>query len=418
MTTRAQTLIDRRATAWSGYQEILDRAATAESLTAEDRASLDRAEADIRQMSEDIERLTRADALGAQFDTVDRSRVPGGGTGDGGDVAARQAAYSDAFWTAMRRGINAVGAEHRQLLERGFVPGDEARALGLADDASGGYLVPDAFLNTLSQTMKFYGGMLDVANVITTSTGNDIFWPTNDDTGNEGAFLGEGATVPEQGTTFGRRKLQAFVLTSKMMKVYLPLITDAAFNLEAFLPELMGERIGRRANRAFTTGVGADVEPEGVVPAVAVGKQGAGGQTTTVIYDDLIDLEHSVDVAYRNERTRWMFHDLTLAKLRKMKDSQGRPLWEPSLQTGAPNLFNGRPYTINNDMPQMAASAKSILFGDFQRGYIVRRVAGTSLMRLNERYVETLHRAFFGWERLDGMVDDAAALRAYQNAAA
>ncbi len=416
MSTKAGSLIDRRATAWAGYQEILERARTAEDLSAEDRQALDAAEADIAQLSEDIERMQRADALEARFSAIDRSKVPTGPTGGTVDGQRTDEAYRDAFWTAMRRGINAVTPEHRQLLEAGFVPGDDVRALGLADDTAGGYLVPELFRNVLTETQKFYGGMLSVANIITTTTGNDLVWPTNDDTGNEGEYLGEGGAVSEQGTSFGRRKLGAFVLSTKMIKVYLPLITDSAFDLESWLPKKMGERIGRRGNRAFTAGTGVG-QPQGFVDAVAIGKTGLTGQTVTVIYDDLVDLEHSVDIAYRNERSQWMFHDLTLAKLRKMKDSTGRPLWEPSLVVGAPSTFNGRRYTVNNDMPQMAANARSIAFGDFQAGYIIRRVAGVTMMRLDERYAESLQRAFLGFERHDGMVDDAAAIRVYANSA-
>lgn len=417
MTTKAGSLIDRRATAWAGFQEILARAQTAEALSAEDRSALDAAEADIAQLSEDIDRFQRAEALEARFSAIDRSKIPAGPSGADDPARAKDTAYGDAFWTAMRRGMNNLSPEHRELLEAGFVPGDDLRAQGLADDTAGGYLVPEIFRNVITETMKFYGGMLEVANIFTTTTGNDLVWPTNDDTGNEGEYLGEGGTVSEQGTTFGRRKLGAFVLSTKMIKVYLPLITDSAFDLESFLPRKMGERVGRRGNRAFTTGTGIG-QPEGFLTTVTTGKTGASGQTITVIYDDLIDLEHSVDVAYRNERSRWMFHDLTLAKLRKMKDSTGRPLWEPSLQVGAPSNFNGRPYTINNDMPVMAASAKSIAFGDFQAGYVIRRVAGFTSMRLDERYAETLQRAYLGFERHDGMIDDPAALRVYANAAA
>lgn len=414
MTTKAGSLIDRRARAWAGYQEVLERARTAEDLSAEDRQALDAAEADIAQLSEDIERFQRAEAIEARFSAVDRSNVPSG-AGDAGQ-RSNDEAYGDAFWSAMRRGIGSVGAEARQLLEGGFVPGDDLRAQGLADDTAGGYLVPEVFRNVLTETMKFYGGMLEVANIITTTTGGDLVWPTNDDTGNEGEYLTEGSDVSEQGTTFGRRKLGAFVLSTKMIKVYLPLLTDSAFALDSWLPKKMGERIGRRGNRAFTVGTGVG-QPEGFVNAVAIGKTGAGGQTTTVIYDDLIDLEHSVDVAYRNQRSRWMFHDLTLAALRKMKDLEGRPLWEPSLKLGAPDVFNGRPYTVNNDMPVMAASARSIAFGDFEAGYVIRRVAGVTMMRLDERYAEKLQRAFLGFERHDGMVDDAAAIRVYAHPA-
>lgn len=408
------SLIAKRAQAWEAYQAILARSATAEELSAEDRSALDAAEADIARMSQDIERLQRADALRTQFDTVDRSDVP---AGDVRSDTAPDEAYSEAFQSFLRRGIGSVSAEHRQLLEQGFVPGDDLRAQGVATDAAGGFLVPEGFLNKMTETMKFFSSLLDIANVITTTTGNDLVWPSNDDTGNKGAILAENTQVTEQDVVLGQKSLKAHMYTSKLVRVSYQLLQDAAFDLDGWLPGKLGERIGRIYNEHFTTGTGTN-QPEGVQTNAVVGVTGAAGQTTSVVYDDLVDLEHSVDVAYRNERSRYMWHDLTLAKLRKLKDADGRPLWEPSLQVGTVDRFNGRPYKVNNDMPVMAASAKSILFGDFSAGYIVRQVRSVQTLRLTERYADFLQVGFLGFARADGKPDDPGAIRAYQNPAA
>jgi len=411
------TLIARRATAWAAYQELLSRAASAEALSAEDRTALDAADTDIRSMSDDIERLNRAAALDAHFNSIDRSSGPGDPAPAGGDEATADAAYAAAFDAFLRRGISGLSAEQRQAIDGSAFSLDGLRAQGVAVDSAGGYLAPASFRQTMTETMKFFGGMASVAQTITTTTGSRLPWATNDDTGVEGAYLTENTQMPDTDLTFGGRALDAFTLGSKVIKVSFALMQDSAFDLGSFVPRKAGERIARRGNRAFTTGTGVD-QPLGVTTNVTTGKTGAGGQTTSIIYDDLVDLEHSVDPAYRNERSRWMFHDLTLAKLRKLKDSTGAPLWEPSLKAGAPDTFNGRLYTINNDMPQMAASAKSVLFGDFFAGYIIRVVAGVQVLRLTERYADYLQVGFLAFERHDGMPDDPAALRAYVNAAA
>jgi HK97 family phage major capsid protein len=407
-----RSILERRANTWEQMQGLLSAADNeSRELTGDEQQSFDRLDSSIRSDSEQIERLQRAADLDAQFSAT-----------DGGPPAPEQHAdepdadaYSDAFGSYCRRGVNGISAEHRQVLQGGFVSGDALRQQGVSTDAAGGFLVPEGFRSRLMETLKFYGGTRGVVGNIVTATGNDLPWPTNDDTGNVGAYLAENTQMQEQDVTFGQRKLAAHTLSSKIVKVSLQLLQDSAFDLDTWLPRKLGERIGRRENTAFTVGTGSD-EPEGVVANATVGKTGASGQVTSVTYDDIIDLEHSVDVAYRNQRSRFMFHDLTLAALRKVKDGNGQYLWQPSIQNGVPDSFNGRPYTINNDMPVQAASAKSILFGDFELGYIIRDVRAVQMLRLTERYADYLQVGFLGFTRHDGKPDDSGAIRAYTNA--
>jgi HK97 family phage major capsid protein len=204
--------------------------------------------------------------------------------------------------------------------------------------------------------------------------------------------------------------------TSKMVRVSFQLLQDSVFNLDSFLARKLGERIGRIQNTHFTTGTGT-AQPLGVQTNAAIGKTGTTGQTTTVIYDDLIDLIHSVDPAYRAANARFMLNDLTVGVARKLKDSQNRPLWEPSVQVGVPDSLLGYGLVINNDMPVMAANAKSILFGDFRRAYLIRDVLGVQLLRLTERYADFLQVGFASYARADGTLQDSGAVKAYRNSA-
>jgi HK97 family phage major capsid protein len=125
-----------------------------------------------------------------------------------------------------------------------------------------------------------------------------------------------------------------------------------------------------------------------------------------------------VDPAYRTNG-RYMFHDQSLKALKKLKDSQGRPLWRPGVTGGDANDILGYGYTINQHMPVMAASAKSILFGDFKK-YLIRDVMAVTLFRFaDSRYLEKGQVAFLAWSRHDGDLIDASndALKTFQHAA-
>jgi HK97 family phage major capsid protein len=192
-----------------------------------------------------------------------------------------------------------------------------------------------------------------------------------------------------------------------MVKLSIQLLEDSAFDLETWLANKLGIRLARATNAHYTVGTGT-AQPKGVVTAATSGKVGLVGQTTSVIYDDIMDMVHAVDPAYR-AGAQWMFHDTTLKALKKIKDTQGRPLWLPTLSglaSATPDSLAGYPYVINQDMPVMAANAKSILFGDFANFYI-RDVQDVKVMRLDERFADFLQVAFLAFQRTDANLIDA-----------
>ncbi|MFC7929167.1 phage major capsid protein [Streptomyces cinereoruber] len=421
MTTTLQSLLDKRAAAWNKAQEFQSRAASEAEMSAEDRSAWDAALADVERLGADIEREERHQRLAS----VDYSQIvaPGADTEEAEEARQRHGgeqgvkAYAEAYRSWMRNGTNELSAEERKILRTGFFDGKELRAQGVATGAAGGYLVPPEFRAQMVEAMKFYGAMRDVAEVITTQTGATLPWPTNDDTANVGAILAENTQVTEQDVTIGQADIGAYMYTSKQVRVSYQLLQDSAFDLESWLARKLGERIGRIQNTHFTTGTGSS-QPEGVQTNAVIAKTGAAGQVTSVTYDDLIDLMHSIDPAYRNGgRQAWMMHDTTLAAARKLKDSQGRPLWEPSLQAGVPDSLLGHRIVVNQDMPVMAASARSILFGDFYAGYLIRDVQDVQFLRLAERYADYLQVGFLAFARADGTPQDTAAYKAYRNAA-
>lgn len=408
-------------------QEMLDITNGAEGrlLTREE---IERWEACERQISDidaniRIAEAREADEASRRTDpapTIDPAR-----TGDDADdERSETVAYARAYGEFLRHGPNGIDTEARQLLQRGFVTPKELRAQGVGTASAGGYTVPEGFRAKIIERLKAWGSVESVAEVITTETGNPLPWPTNDDTANVGAILAENTAVAEQDVVLGTDLLGAYTYTSRLIRVSLQLLQDTAFDLEGWLSKKFAERLGRATNAHFTTGTGSS-QPQGVVTGSSVGKVGATGQTLTVTYNDLVDLLYSVDSAYRqagSDRVGFMAHDLSIGSFRKIRDDSGgaglgRPIWEPSIQVGQPDSLLGHPILANNDMPVMAASAKSILFGDYETAYIVRRVLGIQSLRLEERYAEFLQVGFLAFLRTDGKVQDANAVKHYQNSA-
>ncbi len=421
---RMKDLLAARANTWAQMQAFMATAeAEGRDLTAEESQSYDQMETDLRTKSEEIDRLRRHDEHVRSIEDEERNRD--GDTPptdpDNPTRSEEQTRYHETFGMFLRFGMAELEPEQRRILRTGFRNANELRAQGIATGGAGGFLVPEGFRQKIVERQKFFGSVRSVAEVITTETGNPLPWPTNDDTANKGALLAENTQVTEQDLTIGTDQLDAYMYTSKLVRASLQFLQDAtAIDAEDFLERKLAERIERILNEHFTTGTGT-AQPEGIQTGATVGKTGLAGQVATYIYDDLVDLIHSVDPAYRNSggtSLAFMMHDTALANGRKLKDTTNRPLWEPSLQADRPDTLLGYRVVVNNDMPVPAASAKSILFGDFRAGYVIRDVREFALLRLEERYADFLQVGFLGFSRHDGEVQDTNAYKAYAHPAA
>lgn len=285
--------------------------------------------------------------------------------------------------------------------------------------SEGGYSVQSDVAKTLIDSLKAYGGMRDVSEVFQTEMGNALSFPTSDGTSETGELIAENTTATGADPTFGTVGLNVYKFSSKIIAVPLELIQDSQIDVEGFVGKRLGMRIGRVTNTYFTTGTGT-AQPRGVVTGSTSGKVGTTGQTTTVIYDDLIDLIHSVDPEYRKSgRCRFMMNDASLKVIRKLKDTAGRPIFIPGydLNGKMPDTLLGHEITINQDVATMAANAKSILFGDFFQ-YKIRDVMAATLFRFSDSaYIKLGQIGFLMWARSGGNLVDTAAVKYYQNSA-
>lgn len=337
--------------------------------------------------------------------------APGQDGGEQRTAEQSQAEYRDAFVAYFRSGCdpNELSAEQRTILRRGY---EEVRTQTAGTAASGGYTVPKELQAEIIRTMKDWGPMYDadIVREIMTGSGNELDFPTNDDTGNSAAALAEGDDIVDDGSgdaVFGQKRLDAYVDATPFVKVSFELLQDSVFNLEAFLAELLGERLGRRANLRLTTGSGVN-QPNGVVTASSQGKVAAA--IAALASDELLDLFHSVRAPYRRSpKARWMFADSTLLAIRKLKDGDGNYLWQlGDIRNGAPDTILSKPYSVNDDVPALATGNRSVLFGDFSR-YFVRKVGGPMIGTVRERFWPKIGMA--GLVRYDGELSDAEAIK-------
>ncbi|MDX1489728.1 MAG: phage major capsid protein [Pseudohongiellaceae bacterium] len=302
-----------------------------------------------------------------------------------------------------------LSSEERQVLRDGMT---EFRAQTAGTTTAGGFTVPTTLADEIIRSMQAWGPMYDkdVATVFQTTSGNPMKIPTVNDTAVTAEAHTEAAPLTDDGgkdATFGQKSLDAYAFDTEFLRWSWELDMDSIFSMEQLLAALLGERLGRIANSQLTTGTGSSA-PNGIVTASSLGKTAAG--TAAITFDEILDLEHSVDPAYRQSpKCRYMFNDSTLLAIRKLKDGNGNYLWQQGdVKSGAPATFNGRPYSINQAMDSLAAAKKVITFGDFSK-YYVRKVGSPVIGVLKERFWPDIGIA--GLIRFDGELGDTAAVK-------
>jgi HK97 family phage major capsid protein len=411
-------LRERRNAKAKEAHALNDKYPADQRMPAAESAQLDALLAEVEAIDEEIKKSSRLALLAAE-------------EADNIVTAARDAATkephkisesSKALRAYLAGGLGALSDAQRAAMLGRQTP-DIRAAMSTTTTTEGGFTVATEYQRSLEEAMKDYGGMLQVATLIQTGSGAAMSFPTADATSEIGEIVGQNVAVTLGETTFGNVSMDVYKYSSKKIALPFELVQDSFIDMEAYIQTLLAVRLGRILNLHTTAGTGTG-QPRGIVTGAAAGKVGASGQTLTVTYDDLVDLEHSVDPAYRRLRgAGYMMADSSLKVVRKIKDTQGRPIFVPGYEAGvpggAPDTLLGRPININQDVPVMAASAKSILFGALAK-YTIRRVMDLTLFRMTDSaFTLNGQVGFVAFQRMGGNLIDVSgsSVKYYQNAA-
>ena len=376
---------EKRAKAWEAAKAFLDSHRTDKGvLSAEDDATYSRMEQEISDLGKEISRMERLEALDAQMkEPVNhpltgkpmRSRIIER-TGRASDE------YRTSFWDMMR--------------SKAPLP-SVVNALQEGTDSEGGYLVPDEYERTLVEALEEENVFRQLAKVIRTSSG-DRKIPVVATKGTA-SWIDEEGAYTESDDSFGQVSIGAYKVGT-MIKVSEELLNDSVFDLESYIAKEFARRIGAKEEEAFFTGDGSG-KPLGILAATGGAETGVtAASSTAVTADELMDLFYSLKSPYRKKAV-WVLNDSTIKAVRKLKDSTGQYLWQPSLVAGTPDTLLGRPVKTSAYMPVIAAGAKTIAFGDFSYYWIADR-QGRSFKRLNELYAANGQVGFLGSQRVDG----------------
>lgn len=393
-------LREKRAKAWDAAKQFLDAKRGADGmLSEEDTATYDKMEQDVMNLGKEIERLERQATIDAELSKATSTPLTGKpGAKMGKDEKEKTGRASDeykcSFWNAMR-----VKAPMPSVLN----------ALQEGTDSEGGYLVPDEFERTLVEALEEENVFRTLAHVIRTSSG-DRKIPVVASKGSA-SWVDEEGAYQESDDAFSQVSIGAYKLGT-MIKVSEELLADSVFDLEAYISKEFARRIGSREEESFFNGDGKG-KPLGILAAAGGAEVGVTAASATAITaDEVIDLFYSLKAPYRKNAV-WLLNDATVKQIRKLKDSTGQYLWQPSLVAGNPDTILGRPVKTSAFMPTAAAGAKTIAFGDFKYYWIADR-QGRTFKKLSELFAATGQVGFMGTQRVDGKLILPEAIKVLQ----
>ena len=378
----------KRAKAWESAKAFLDSHTNENGmLSPEDDAVYTKMENEIADYSKEIARLERREALDAELNMPTSKRItekPDTPKPEDEKTGKASDTYKKAFWNQLRSKIGVTAPELRNALQEGT-------------DSEGGYLVPDEFEHTLVTAMNNATIIRPLAHVIKTSSGAHKI-PVVASHGSA-AWIDEEGAYTEGDETFGQAQLDAHKVGT-IIKASEELLNDSAFDLEGYFVTEFARRIGEKEEEAFLVGNGT-LKPTGILNTTGGGEVGVTSASATAITaDELIDLYHSLKEPYRKDAV-WILNDSTVKAIRKLKDGNGQYLWQPGIKDGEENTILGRPYFTSSFVPEIKASAKTVIFGNINYYWIGDR-EGITFKRLNELFAGNGQVGFLAYKRLDG----------------
>jgi len=383
--------------------EKLDEMRKANDIALEARASNERvseaesklelAEKSLNAMGEVVDELQKQEA---------RRKTGAALNADGSSEAIE--AHKSALMGFIRKG-NDQGLEE---LER--------KAVNLGVDADGGFALTDEMDTSIGELVRDANPMRGLCNVI--QVGNETYSKLFNQGGTASGWVGEEAARPTTATSTLAKVSPSFGEIYANPAVTQKALDDMFFDAAGWMTSEVAEDFAQAENLAFTSGNGTN-KPKGLLAYTFAASPTFGqikkiSSTVSVSFgaDDFISLVHAIKQGYRTPRAAFVMNDLSVSVARKLKDGQGNYIWSQGYQAGEASSILGYQVVENHDMPDLAAGANAVLFGDFNRAYTIADVRGTRILR--DPYTNKPYVHFYVTKRVGGGLMDSAAIVSLQ----
>jgi HK97 family phage major capsid protein len=414
-----KTAIDKQAAAFEAFKQANDERLKAvesgnEAKAKEASDRLERIEKDVAKFSELKKSLeVEMDLNRERLEELEsRAKSPAKSQAE-----KSRDEYKATFIDWVRnKGLSPVHEQKMQDLAR--------KDVTIASQAGGGYAVPEDIATQIGLLEKKYSPVRRLVRVV--QTGTSDYKELIDLNSASAGWVGESgsrtATLTSQlreiAPTHG--ELYAYPQASEWS------LDDIFFNVEQWIADSVARAFAIQEGDAVIRGNGTS-KPTGMlntspvatadfasplraaaayqyVASPAVGSPAA----PAINADNLIDLQYALNSAYRINAT-WVMNSVTAGAVRKLKNSTGDYLWQPSIQVGQPDMLLGRPVETWEQLDDIGSNKFPIGFGDFSQAYLLVDRVGLRVTRDNVTNVGFIR--FYVRRREGGIVGNNDALK-------
>lgn len=370
--------VEIRNRAWNEAKSILDKAAAEKrDLSAEEEQTYSRISKELEDRAATIAKLREDEARELRMDAATREIADQVRPMSAAPVAD-DIAHIRSLVMNEKRSHN---FERRDILK-----------------SSTGSPVPTSFYDQVIMKARLIAPVLQTSTVLNTAGGENLQIPSLS-TYSVGTVTGEGSAIGESDPVFNSFITLGAYKYSFLVQLSNELLEDSGVDILGFMADQVGNALGYAVGSALTVGTGTDM-PKGIVAASSVG--GTAGTATAFTADNLIDLLYSLDGAARNlPGVGWMMNGKSVGAVRKLKDTAGNYVFQPSLAMDSPDMLLGKPIYENPSMVDVATGTKSVIVGHLP-SYYVRTVGGLRLDRSDDFAFSSNLVTFRATFRVDG----------------
>lgn len=325
----------------------------------------------------------------------------------GNQLSQDQIDHKSAFANFMRKGDDANLADL------------QVKALSVGVDADGGYAVPEFIDNMVHSLAYDISPIRSIATVITTGTSD--YKKLVNLHGAAATWQGEAGTTANSATPKLEQIAPPGGFLEARPRATQQMLDDGLFNMEQWLADEVSLSFALAEGAAFINGDGNN-KPRGFLSGAAPTAADDGNRAFGTLQfqasgaaaalptsgDPYIDMIYSLKAMHRAD-ARWVAGRKSLAEMRKIKDNEGQYLWVPSLSAGQPSTFLGYAITEAEDMPDVAANAFPVAFGNFRAGYLITDRFGMRVQR--DPFTAKPFVEFYTTKRVGGAVIDSEAIK-------
>lgn len=414
---------------WEELKKLLDEQAAA---FAAFRKANDEQLAEVRTkghadplLTEQVEKLNgRVGELTKQLEETQRKANRPGRTAPESDAGREQSEHSKATERYLRTGdasglaslLKDIGGGRKGLEVKAALANGREKAVTIGVDAEGGFAVAPEMDTEILKLLRVTSPMRQLATV---RRGTAQYQQVADLGGVGSGWVGETDPRPETATPTLEVWRPSFGELYAAPKASQQALEDIFFDVEGWLTDAVREKFALDEGIAFLTGNGTN-KPRGILNyPLATTADGArpfgtvqrvnSGAADDFDADDLITLIHTLGARYR-QGASFLLPNLTVARLRRLKDANGAYIWQPGMQAGAPQSIFGFPVVEDENVPAIGAGANAVLFGNFAQAYLIVDVVDPMTV-LRDPYTNVPFVRFYVRRRVGGGLRNSEAVK-------